>query len=57
MINLIVGSITALGFIVLVLWAVRPSFREWVELPKYKMLEDERRFSANRPDEKSGQSY
>jgi hypothetical protein len=46
MINMIVFVITALGVMVLLLWAFRPSFREWIERPKYKMLEDDRRFSS-----------
>jgi hypothetical protein len=29
----------------LLYWAFRPAVRKWFEFPKYKMLEDERRFS------------
>ena len=45
MINIIVGlivTVIAAGF--LLLWIVRPSFRKWVEQPKYTMLENDRRF-------------
>ena len=45
MINVIVGVITAVAFGCLLSWAFRPSVRKWFEFPKYKMLEDERRFS------------
>ncbi len=47
MINLIVGVITAIAAAFLLFWAFRPSFRQWVELPKYKMLEDEKRFAEH----------
>ena len=45
MIDIIVGIITAIAFGCLLYWAFRPSVRKWFEFPKYKMLEDERRFS------------
>jgi hypothetical protein len=45
MINIIVGVITAITFGILILWALKPAAREWFEFPKYKMLEDERRFA------------
>jgi hypothetical protein len=45
MIDIIVGVITAIAFGCLFYWAFRPSVRKWFEFPKYKMLEDERRFS------------
>jgi hypothetical protein len=45
MINIIVGVITVAAFGCLLYWALGPSAREWFEFPKYKMLEDERRFS------------
>ncbi|WP_263368064.1 hypothetical protein [Edaphobacter bradus] len=51
MINIIVGIITAMAVGFLVFWIFRPSFRRWVELPKYKMLEEERRFSDVRRDQ------
>jgi hypothetical protein len=45
MINAIVGVMTAIAFGVLMFWAFRPVARKWFEFPKYKMLEDDRRFS------------
>jgi hypothetical protein len=45
MINTIVEVITATAFGILMFWAFRPSAREWFEFPKYKMLEDDKRFS------------
>jgi hypothetical protein len=45
MIDIIVGVITAIAFGCLLYWAFRPSVRRWFEFPKYKMLENERRFS------------
>jgi hypothetical protein len=50
MINIIVGVITAIAAGFLLFWAFRPSFRKWVELPKYKMLKEERRFSEDQQD-------
>lgn len=47
MINIIVGVITAVAFGGLLYWAFRPSARQWFEFPKYKMLDDERRFSES----------
>jgi hypothetical protein len=51
MINIIVGMITmiAVGFILL--WILRPSFRKWVEQPKYTMLESDRRFSLHEKED------
>jgi hypothetical protein len=45
MINAIVGVITAIAFGTLIFWAFRPVARKWFEFPKYKMLEDDKRFS------------
>ena len=45
MIDIIVGVISAIAFGTLILWAIRPAARKWFEFPKYKMLEDEKRFS------------
>lgn len=44
MINIIVGIITAIAAGFLLLWILRPSFRKWVEQPKYTMLENDKRF-------------
>jgi hypothetical protein len=48
MINVIVGIITVIAVCFLLIWIWRPSFRKWIEMPKYKMLREERRFSAAR---------
>ncbi len=56
MINIIVGVITAVAFGCLMFWAFRPSAREWFEYPKYKMLEDERRFSENNKESDRSQA-
>jgi hypothetical protein len=58
MIDIIVGVITAIAFGCLLYWAFHPSVRKWFEFPKYKMLEDERRFAEadqerNPPEEDS----
>ena len=45
MIDIIVSVITAIALGCLLYWAFRPAVRQWFEFPKYKMLEDERRFS------------
>ena len=45
MINTIVEVITLSAFGILIFWAFRPVAREWFEYPKYKMLEDDERFS------------
>jgi hypothetical protein len=50
MIDIIVTVITAIAFGCLLYWAFRPSVRRWFEFPKYKMLEDERRFSGSDKD-------
>jgi hypothetical protein len=47
MIDIIVGAITAIAFGCLLYWAFRPAIRQWFEFPKYKMLEDEGRFSES----------
>ncbi len=44
MINIIVGLVTAIAFVFLLVWIFRPSFRKWVELPKYTMLANDERF-------------
>jgi hypothetical protein len=44
MIDTIVGVITAIAFGILIFWIFRPVAREWFEFPKYKMLEDDKRF-------------
>lgn len=47
MIDIIVSVITAIALGCLFFWAFRPSVRQWFEFPKYKMLQDERRFAAS----------
>jgi hypothetical protein len=44
MINIIVGIVTVIAAGFLLLWIFRPSFRKWVEQPKYTMLENDERF-------------
>jgi membrane protein implicated in regulation of membrane protease activity len=44
MINIIVAIVTVIAAAFLLLWILRPSFRKWVEQPKYTMLENDRRF-------------
>ena len=45
MIDIIVGVIGGIAFGTLIFWVIRPVARKWFEFPKYKMLEDEKRFS------------
>ena len=45
MIDIIVGVISGIAFGTLIFWLIRPVARKWFEFPKYKMLEDEKRFS------------
>ena len=56
MINTIVEVITAIAFGILIFWIFRPVARKWFEFPKYKMLEDDRRFSEfdEDPDQRGG---
>jgi hypothetical protein len=44
MINIIVGIITMIAAVFLLNWILRPSFRKWVEMPKYTMLRNDERF-------------
>jgi hypothetical protein len=44
MINIIVAIITLIAAGFLLLWILRPSFRYWVERPKYIMLKRDQRF-------------
>jgi hypothetical protein len=44
MINLIVITISAIMFALLLVWWRWPAFRVWIEAPKYSMLRQERRF-------------
>ena len=44
MINLIVTVISAIMFALLLVWWRWPTFRAWIEAPKYSMLRQERRF-------------
>jgi hypothetical protein len=56
MIDTIVGAITAIAFGIFIFWASQPVTRKWFEFPKYKMLEDDRRFSEfdEDPDQRGG---
>jgi hypothetical protein len=44
MINVIVAIVTLIAAGFLLLWIFRPSFRKWVEQPKYTMLKNDQRF-------------
>lgn len=44
MINVIVAIVTLIAAGFLLLWILRPSFRNWVERPKYTMLQNEKQF-------------
>jgi hypothetical protein len=44
MINVIVAIVTLIAAGFLLLWILRPSFRNWVERPKYMMLKNDQRF-------------
>jgi hypothetical protein len=48
MINLIVISISVLMLALLLVWWRRPTFRIWIEAPKYSMLRQECRFDDQR---------
>jgi hypothetical protein len=50
MINIIVGAISVIAFGALLFWGLKSSAREWFEFPKYKMLEDDKRFSELEED-------
>jgi hypothetical protein len=55
MINLIVIAISAIVFVLFLVWWLWPAFRVHVEAPKYSMLRQERRFdnrNAARPSSK-----
>ncbi|HTU22628.1 MAG TPA: hypothetical protein VMG10_31605 [Gemmataceae bacterium] len=43
-INLIVGTVTLLMLAFVVVWLFFPHLRGWLEAPKYRFLERERRF-------------
>ena len=45
MINLIVILISVIMLALLMVWWRWPSFRVWIEAPKYSMLRQERRFN------------
>jgi hypothetical protein len=47
-INLIVILISAIMLALLLVWWRWPSFRAWIEAPKYSMLRQERRFDDQR---------
>jgi hypothetical protein len=52
MINIVVSIITLITAGFLILWILRPSFRNWVERPKYTMLQNDQRFRGPRQAEK-----
>ncbi len=54
MINLIVILISAIMFGLLLVWWRWPSFRVWIEAPKYSMLRQERRFDDQLTGKRKG---
>jgi hypothetical protein len=54
MINIIVGIVTVIAAGFLLLWILRPSFRKWVEQPKYTMLDNDERFKRAEEQSKPG---
>jgi hypothetical protein len=52
MINITVAiiSLIAVGFVIV--WILKPSFRNWVERPKYIMLERDQRFRDSEKQKK-----
>jgi len=50
MINAIVAVITLATAGVVLFWIVRPSFRSWIEKPKYTMLETEDRLQETKTE-------
>jgi hypothetical protein len=47
MINLIVTGVSAFALLFVLLWLFVPKFRSSVERPKYRMLENEKRFRTH----------
>ena len=47
MINAIVVVITAIALGFCLVWLLRPSFRRWVEQPKFRMLEQDKEFFSD----------
>jgi hypothetical protein len=50
MINLIVTGVSSFALLFIALWIFVPGFGRAVERPKYRMLENERRFRGNNPE-------
>ena len=51
MINFIVGIISVMAAGLVVVWITRPSFRKWIEQPKYTVLENDRRFKETKQED------
>jgi len=49
MFTLLVAALTGVVVLFVIVWLLRPGFRRWIEAPKYRMLEQERRFSTEAP--------
>lgn len=49
MFAILVASMTAIVAGLFVAWLLNPALRRRLELPKYRMLEQERRFAGNQP--------
>ena len=48
-----IAIVTALTLVVIAfvaVWLVNPAFRQWIERPKFRMLDQERRFENDRLD-------
>jgi len=50
MINFIVGIVTVIAIGFVLLWVLRPSFRKWVERPKYTVLENDQRLKETKQE-------
>ena len=44
MFNLLVTLMSLIAAAFVVVWFLRPDFRRWIEQPKYRLLEQEKRF-------------
>jgi hypothetical protein len=53
MINIIVSACTAIGVVFILVWMLRPAFRDWVEFPKFLMLANERRFDGREEQDRA----
>lgn len=54
MINAIVIVVTLFALAFVLVWILRPSFRKWVEAPKYTMLEKEEMYRKHAEENQGG---